>query len=89
MPRLLHDAKKIRRLMGLSKPRPSRKVDKMKRMPSKEKMEATLSVTDMALIWRGVAVTVILAGVHLDQLDSLKMSIQGFRTKREKLWAGK
>lgn len=55
MPKLLHDAKNMRRLMGLSKPLPSRYVDKMKMMPSKEKMDVTLSVTAMALIWLGVA----------------------------------
>lgn len=41
--------------MGLSKPLPSRYVDKMKMIPSKEKTEVTLSVTAMALIWDGVA----------------------------------
>ena len=85
MPRLLHDAKKMRRLMGLSKPLPSRNVDKMKRMPSKEKMEATLSVTDIALIWPGVALTAIPAGVHLAQLNSLEMSMGGFWIDRERL----
>lgn len=41
--------------MGLSKPLPRRYVDKMKMMPIKEKMDVTLSVTAMALIWLGVA----------------------------------
>ena len=48
MPRLLKEAKKKSRLMGLSKPFASRKVDKMKKMPSREKMEVTLSVIIMA-----------------------------------------
>ena len=43
------------RLMGLSKPLPKRKVDRMKRMPSNERMEVTRSVTAMALIWPGEA----------------------------------
>ena len=55
MPRLLKEAKKNSRLMGLSKPRPRRKVDKMKRMPMREKMEVTRSATIKALIWLGVA----------------------------------
>ena len=47
-PRLLKDAKKKSRLMGLSKPLPSRKVDKMKKMPRRENMEVTLSVIIIA-----------------------------------------
>lgn len=57
MPRLLNDAKKKSRLMGLSKPLPSRKVDKMKKMPRREIMDVTLSVIAIALIWPGVALT--------------------------------
>ena len=55
MPRLLKDAKKKSRLMGLSKPLASRKVDKMKRMPRRENMDVTLSAIIRALIWLGVA----------------------------------
>ena len=40
--------------MGLSNPLPRRNVDRMKRMPSKEKMEVTRSVTTVALSWLGV-----------------------------------
>ena len=61
MPRLDQDAKKIRRLMGLSNPRASRKVERMKRIPKREKMEATRSVMAMALIWPGVAAIPMLA----------------------------
>ena len=57
MPRLLKEAKKKSRLMGLSKPRASRKVDKMKRMPRRENMDVTLSAIIRALIWLGVACT--------------------------------
>ena len=62
MPRLLNDAKKKSRLMGLSKPRPRRKVDSMKRMPTRERMDVTLSVIIMALTWLGVALTAMMAG---------------------------
>ena len=57
IPRLLKDAKKNNRLMGLSKPRPKRKVDKMKRIPMRENMDVTLSAIIKALIWLGVAST--------------------------------
>ena len=57
MPRLLNDAKKKSRFMGLSKPLPRRKVDKMKRMPRRENMDVTLSVIIIALTWLGVAFT--------------------------------
>lgn len=67
MPRLLNDAKKKSRLMGLSKPLPSRKVDKMKRMPRRENMDVTLSVIIMALTWLGVAVTTMMGDYSLDQ----------------------
>ena len=49
MPRLLKEAKKKRRLMGLSKPLANRKVDRMKKMPSRESMEVTRSVIIIAL----------------------------------------
>ena len=40
--------------MGLSNPLRRRNVDRMKRMPSKEKMEVTRSVITVALSWLGV-----------------------------------
>ena len=46
VPRLLHEAKKMRRLMGLSKPRPSRNVEMMKTTPRREKAEVTRSVME-------------------------------------------
>ena len=60
MPRLLKDAKKKRRLMGLSKPLPRRKVERMKRMPRRERMDVTLSVIIIALTWLGVAFTAMM-----------------------------
>lgn len=60
IPRLLKDAKKKSRLMGLSKPRPSRKVDKMKRIPIREKMEVTLSAIIMAFFWLAVTPTAMM-----------------------------
>lgn len=46
VPRLLHEEKRMRRLMGLSKPRAKRKVEIMKTTPSREKEEVTRSVVD-------------------------------------------
>ena len=60
IPRLLKDAKKNSRLMGLSKPRPRRKVDKMKVIPRREKMEVTLSAIIMALIWPELGFTAMM-----------------------------
>lgn len=57
MPRLLKEAKKKSRLMGLLKPLARRKVDRMKRMPRRENIDATLSVIAIALIWLCVALT--------------------------------
>ena len=54
MPRLLKDAKKNSLLMGLSKPLARRKVDRMKRIPTRENMDVTLSVMIIALSWLGV-----------------------------------
>lgn len=51
IPRLLHDAAKTSRLMGLLKPLASRNVDKMKNMPSREKMEVIRSVMAKELSW--------------------------------------
>ena len=51
IPRLLHDAAKTSRLMGLLKPLASRNVDKMKKMPSREKMEVIRSVMAKELSW--------------------------------------
>ena len=62
IPRLLKDAKKKSRLMGLSKPLPRRKVDRMKKMPRREKMDVTLSVIIMAFTWLGVAFTAMMGG---------------------------
>ena len=42
----------MRRLIGLSKPRASRKVDRMKRMPNKESMAVTRSVISRAFSCR-------------------------------------
>ena len=64
IPRLLKDAKKNNRLMGLSKPRPKRNVDRMKRIPMRENMEVTLSAIIKAFVWLGVACTAM-AGVLL------------------------
>ena len=50
IPRLLHDAANTSRLIGLLKPLPSRNVDRMKNIPSREKMDVTLSVTANVLI---------------------------------------
>lgn len=55
MPRLLKEAKKKSRLMGLSNPLPRRKVDKMKRMPRRENTDVTLSAIMIALSWLRVA----------------------------------
>ncbi len=63
MPRLLHDAAKTSRLMGLLKPLASRNVDRMKNMPSREKMEVIRSVMAKELSWPGVN-----AGVVADML---------------------
>lgn len=60
MPKLLNDAKKKSRLMGLSNPLPKRNVDKMKRMPRREKIDVTLSVIIIALTWLGVALTAMM-----------------------------
>lgn len=54
IPRLLHDAAKTSRLMGLLKPLANRNVDKMKNMPSSEKMEVIRSVIAKELSWPGV-----------------------------------
>ena len=67
MPKLLNDAKKKSRLIGLSKPLPSRKVARMKRMPRRENMEVTLSVIIIALTWPGVAVTAMTGDYLLGQ----------------------
>lgn len=66
-PRLLHDAKKIKRLIGLSKPRPSRNVVKMKKILRSEMMEVTLSVIPMALICPGVTLTAMTATVRFNR----------------------
>ena len=71
MPRLLKDAKKNSRLMGLSKPRPRRKVDKMKRIPKRENMEVTLSAIIMAFTWLGVGCTAMMDDCLLDQGERL------------------
>lgn len=66
MPRLLKEAKKKSRLMGLSKPLPRRKVDRMKRMPRRESVDVTLSVIIIALTWLGVAFTTMMGDERLD-----------------------
>ena len=58
--------------MGLSKPRPRRKVDSMKRMPRRERMDVTLSVIIIAWTWLGVALTAMMAG-HLQVNRALEM----------------
>jgi hypothetical protein len=50
IPRLLHDAANTSLLIGLLKPLPNKNVDKMKRIPSNDKIDVTLSVTAKALI---------------------------------------
>ena len=55
IPKLLHDAKNMRRFIGLLKPLPNKNVDIMKKTPSREKIEVTLSVIARALTWLGVA----------------------------------
>lgn len=64
IPRLLHDAAKTSRLMGLLKPLASRNVERMKNMPSREKMEVIRSVMAKELSWPGVNP----AGVVVDML---------------------
>ena len=66
MPRLLKDAKKKSRLMGLSKPLASKKVDRMKKMPRRDNMAETLSAIIIALIWPGVACTAMMGDYLLD-----------------------
>lgn len=51
MPKLLKEAKKKSRLMGLSKPLARRKVDKMKKTPRRENMDVTLSAIMIASSW--------------------------------------
>ena len=80
IPRLLKDAKKNSRLMGLSKPRPKRKVDKMKKIPMRENMEVTLSAIIKALIWLGVACTAMM-GVFV----AVSMRALGAVNLRQKL----
>ena len=60
MPKLLHEAKKINRLIGLSNPRHNRKVQRMKRIPSNEKIDVIRSVICMALSWLSLSVGSIL-----------------------------
>ena len=55
IPKLLKEAKKKSRLMGLSKPLPRRKVDKMKKTPRRDNMDVTLSAIMIALSWLGLA----------------------------------
>ena len=76
MPKLLNEAKKKRRLIGLSKPLARRKVDRMKRMPRREKMDVTLSVIIIALTWLGVASTPMMGGRLLGQRERLRASTQ-------------
>ena len=75
MPRLLKDAKKKSRFMGLSKPLPRRKVDKMKRMPRRENMDVTLSVIIIALTWLGVAFTAMTGEWYLLDLGKVLDSV--------------
>jgi len=52
----------MRRLIGLSNPRPSRNVARMNNIPSIDKMDVTRSVTASALSWLGLNDTDILKG---------------------------
>ena len=52
--------------MGLSKPLASEKVDRMKKMPRREKIEETRYVIIIELIWPGVASTAMLGDYLLD-----------------------
>ena len=83
IPRLLKDAKKNSRLMGLSKPRPKRKVDKMKRIPMRENMEVTLSAIIKALIWLGVACTAMVGVLLAVSMRALERVNSG---QRPALW---
>ena len=56
--------------MGLSKPLPRRKVDRMKKMPRRENIDVTLSVIIIALTWLGVAVTAMTGDYLLDQVNA-------------------
>ena len=83
IPRLLKDAKKNSRLMGLSKPRPKRKVDKMKSIPMRENMEVTLSAIIKALIWLGVACTAMMGVLLVVSIRARKRVDSG---QRPALW---
>lgn len=61
--------------MGLSKPLPRRKVDKMKRMPRRENMDVTLSVIIIALTWLGVAFTAMTGEWYLLDLGKVLDSV--------------
>ena len=67
--------------MGLSKPLPRRKVDKMKTMPRREKIDVTLSAIIKALTWLGVAWTAMMGFCFAEvgqvrALDSVKLSAE-------------
>ena len=79
IPRLLKDAKKNKRLMGLSKPRPKRKVDRMKRIPMRENMDVTLSAIIKALIWLGVASTAMMGVLLAVSMRALQRVDSGQR----------
>ena len=87
MPRLLHEARKMSRLMGLSKPLPSRKVESMKNIPSKEKMEVTLSVMAIALICFGVASIAMMAEAPVSSTGALQLVNAGSPARAaERCW---
>ena len=52
--------------MGLLKPLASRKVDKMKNMPSREKMEVIRSVMAKELSWPGVNSAGVVVDISLN-----------------------
>lgn len=58
-PRLLHDAKKMRRLMALLKAEEKTKVPTMKKMPTRDRPELTLSVMTTACSWAAVKPVVV------------------------------
>ena len=78
MPRLLHDAAKMSRLMGLSKPLPKRKVDRIKNIPNREIVEETLSVMLIAFTWNAVGSNIVTAEFCFQGWNSLMCRCQVF-----------
>ena len=66
--------------MGLSKPRASRKVERMKRIPSKLKIEATRSVICIALSWLLLNVEDMMSGSYGSRCVGQDVVGAGFAT---------